>query len=42
MWEDFGLQVYEALKAQDVQLAPLKEVGRMEEVAELPPLGEGM
>lgn len=42
MWGEFGLQVCEALKAQEVQQAPLWEVGRMEEVAELLLLGEGM
>lgn len=37
MWEDFGLEVYE-----EVQLAPLREVGRTEEMAELLLLEEGM
>lgn len=33
--EGFGLQVYEALKTQEVQQAPLREVGGTEEMAEL-------
>lgn len=39
---DVGLQVYEALTTQEVQQAPLREVGRTEEMAELLLLGEGM
>lgn len=33
--EDFGLQAYEALKTQEVQQAPLREVGGIEEMAKL-------
>lgn len=39
MWGGVGLQVDEALKAPEVQQAPLREVGRMEELAELLLLG---
>lgn len=42
MGEEFGLQVYEALKTHEGQQAPLRELGGTEEMAELLLWGEGM
>lgn len=42
MGEEFGLQVYEALKTHEGQQAPLRKVGGTEEMAELLLWGEGM